>query len=99
MGQKLKMKSIKRVFKKYDTDLSKLPDTTGFSCPNLNCTPKKFSMKHFRKFPDLPGYFKWVGEIFKRHLSPAVLLVKAKKCPDAPYQAYTNDQCQIKRYR
>jgi nicotine oxidoreductase len=53
------MKSIRRVFKKYGKDLSKLPGGIGFPCPKFNRTPKNFSVKHFKEFPDLTGYFKW----------------------------------------
>ena len=59
IAQKFRMKSMKRVFKKYGKDLSKLPDGVGFPCPKLNHTPKNFHTKYFKEFPILTGYFKW----------------------------------------
>lgn len=59
IAQKFRMKSMKRVFKKYGKDLSKLPGGVGFPCPKLSRTPKNFRTKYFKEFPNLTGYLKW----------------------------------------
>jgi hypothetical protein len=59
IANKKKMKSMKRVFKKYGKELQFLPESVPFDRPNLDRKPKRFLHKMFHEKPRFFEHFKW----------------------------------------